>query len=159
MCYGISPVLKYSIRTGMLSNSLGSPWATSWEPIPLGSIKTLMKLNTLGWSSSLRAHCPSGLWTDKSSHPTWLRQVHGKFSFRVLCSFPSWPWEDELWAAQCEREGSSCRRLNRSSVGSPLDTVIACLPKAGQRGLSSTEEFHSTRRHKNVHTNRPSLVT
>lgn len=54
--------------------------------------------------------------------------------------------------ALCEEEGSSCRQLNRCSVGSPLDTVIACLLKAGQWGLSLAEEFHSTRQHTHTHT-------
>lgn len=54
--------------------------------------------------------------------------------------------------ALCEQEGSSCRQLNRCSVGSPLDTVIACLLKAGQWGLSLAEEFHSTRQRTHKHT-------
>lgn len=32
----------------------------------------------------------------------------------------------------CEEGGSSCRQLNGCSVGSPVDTVIACLLKVGQ---------------------------
>lgn len=55
--------------------------------------------------------------------------------------------------ALCEEEGSSCRQLNWRSVGSPLDTVIACLLKAGQWGLSLAEEFHSTRQHTHTHWN------
>ena len=54
--------------------------------------------------------------------------------------------------ALSEEEGSSCRQLNRCSVGSPLDTVITCLLKAGQWGLSLAEEFHSTRQHARTHT-------
>lgn len=43
--------------------------------------------------------------------------------------------------ALCEEGGSSCMQLNRCSVGSAVDTVIACLPKVGQWGLSLAEEF------------------
>lgn len=66
-----------------------------------------MKLYTPDWRSSsalfhrLRGHWPSCLWSrardNKTSHPTLLRQVYGKCSFKVVSSLPSWLWEDELW--------------------------------------------------------------
>ncbi len=70
---------------------------------------------------------------------------------RWWAAFLPGPERANCEGALCEEEGSSCRQLNRCSVGSPLDTVIACLLKAGQWGLSLAEEFCSTRQHVNTH--------
>lgn len=124
------------------------PLHTPWNFIP--QIGDLPVCSSTGHGDIVLLVCELKLVVTKAHIRCSLDRYMGSALSRWWAPFLPGTERTDCEKALCEEEGSSCRQLNRCSVGSPLDTVIACLLKAGQWGLSLPEEFHSTRQHTNA---------